>query len=116
MKNNPKSKYSLYGIPNCDTVKKVHTYLEKNKINYEMIDFKKTPPTESDIKRWKSFMKTWPVNTKGPTYRKIREQFESASDVQKIKILIENSSAIKRPILEIDGSVEAVGFDKDYYI
>ena len=116
MKNNSKSKYTLFGIPNCDTVKKVRNYLEKNKINYEMVDFKKTPPTESDIKRWKFFMKAWPVNTKGLTYRKIREQFESASDTQKIKILIENSSAIKRPILEIDGSVEAVGFDKDYYI
>lgn len=116
MKKNTKSKYSLYGIPNCDTVKKVRGYLEKNKITYEMIDFKKTPPSESDIKRWKSFMKTWPANTKGPTYRKIREQFESATDTQKIKILIENSSAIKRPILEIDGLVEAVGFDKDYYI
>ena len=116
MKKNQKSKYSLYGLPNCDTVKKVRTYLEKNKIDYEMIDFKKTPPTESDIKRWKSFMKIWPANTKGPTYRKIREQFESATDAKKIKILIEFSSAIKRPILEIDGSVEAVGFDKDYYI
>ena len=116
MKKNSKSKYSLYGLPKCETVKKAMAYLEKNKITFEMIDFKKTPPTESDIKRWKSFMKTWPVNTKGLTYRKISEQFESATDAKKIKILIEFSSAIKRPILEIDGSVKAVGFDKDYYI
>lgn len=109
-------KYHLYGIPNCDTVKKVRTYLEKNKIDYEFIDFKKQPPTEADIKRWKAFMKTWPVNTKGPTYRKIRELFESASDSQKIKILIENSSAIKRPLLEQDGVVHAVGYDAEFYI
>lgn len=107
MKKN--SSYRLFGIPNCDTVKKVRTLLEKNKIAYEFIDFKKQPPTETDIKRWKSFMKTWPVNTKGPTYRKIREQFESANESQKIKTLIENSSAIKRPILEQDGSVQAIG-------
>lgn len=105
----------LFGIPNCDTVKKVRSYLEKNKTPYEFVDFKKQAPTESDIKRWKAFMKTWPVNTKGPTYRKIREQFETANDSQKMKLLIENSSAIKRPILEQDGAVQAVGFDPDFY-
>lgn len=108
-------KTRLFGIPNCDTVKKVRTYLENKKVAYEFVDFKKQPPTESDIKRWKSFMKTWPVNTKGPTYRKISEKFEAASDSQKMKLLIENSSAIKRPILEKDGSVKAVGFDPNYY-
>lgn len=105
----------LFGIPNCDTVKKVRTYLEKKKIAYEFVDFKKQPPTESDIKRWKAFMKTWPVNSKGPTYRKIRDKFESVSDDGKMKLLIENSSAIKRPILEQDGKVQAVGFDPEFY-
>ena len=113
MKTN--SNYRLFGIPNCDTVKKVRTFLEKSKIAYEFIDFKKQPQTKADIKRWKSFVKDWPVNTKGPTYRKIREQFESATDSQKMKMLIENSSAIKRPILEQDGSVKAIGFDAEFY-
>lgn len=109
------SKRRLYGIPNCDTVKKVRTYLEKHKLDYEFVDFKKQAPTESDINRWKQFMQTWPANTKGPTYRKIREQFESATDSRKMKLLIENSSAIKRPILEEDGRVKAVGFDLNFY-
>jgi Spx/MgsR family transcriptional regulator len=112
---NSKLKYRLFGIPNCDTVKKVRSFLETKKISYEFIDFKKQPPTEADIKRWKTFMKDWPVNTKGPTYRKIREQFESASDSQKMKLLIENSSAIKRPILEENGNVQAMGFDPLFY-
>lgn len=107
--------YRLFGIPNCDTVKKVRTYLEKKGITYQFSDFKKSPPTETDIKRWKAFVKDWPVNTKGPTYRKIREKFEAASDSQKMKILIENSSAIKRPILEDDGEVRAIGFDPEFY-
>lgn len=109
------STFRLFGIPNCDTVKKVRSFLEKNEINYEFVDFKKRPPTEADIKRWKAHMKTWPVNTRGPTYRKIREKFESATDSQKLKLLVENSSAIKRPILEQDGSVKAVGFDTEFY-
>lgn len=105
----------LFGIPNCDTVKKVRTYLEKKKVDYDFVDFKKQPPTEADIHRWKAFMKNWPVNTKGPTFRKIKEKFEAASDSQKMKLLIENSSAIKRPIFEQDGKVQAVGFDPEFY-
>jgi len=108
-------KFKLFGIPNCDTVKKVRIYLERKKMAYEFIDFKKQPPTEADINRWKKFMKDWPVNAKGPTYRKIREKFEAASDSQKMKILMENSSAIKRPILEENGSVQAIGNDLSYY-
>ena len=107
--------HRLFGIPNCDTVKKVRSYLDKKKIAYEFVDFKKSPPAESDIERWKTFMTKWPVNTKGPTYRKIREQFEVANDSLKMKLLIENSSAIKRPILERDGQVEVVGFDPQFY-
>ncbi len=107
--------YRLFGIPNCDTVKKVRAHLEKKKTAYEFIDFKKQPPTESDLMRWKSFLNDWPVNTKGPTFRKIREQFEAASDSGKMKLLIENSSAIKRPILEKSGVVQAIGLDLNFY-
>lgn len=113
MKKN--SSYTVYGIPNCDTVKKARTALEKNQIQYQFVDFKKTPPSEADILRWKAFVKGWPVNTKGPTYRKIKEDFEAASESQKMKILIANSSAIKRPILEVDGKVQCLGFDPEIY-
>lgn len=113
MKKN--ANYRLFGIPNCDTVKKVRSILEKKGITYEFSDFKKVPPTETDIRRWKAFYKEWPVNAKGPTFRKIREQFDAANDPQKMKMLIENSSAIKRPILEDGGKVQAIGFDPDFY-
>lgn len=109
------AKYRLFGIPNCDTVKKVRVALEKKKIVYDFIDFKKAPPTKQDIERWKAFMGDWPVNAKGPTFRKISEAFKAASSEKKIKLLIENSSAIKRPILEKDGKVEVVGFNSDFY-
>ncbi len=107
--------YKLFAIPSCDTVKKVRMLLEKKKIDYDFIDFKKQPPTEADIQRWKTFVKDWPVNTKGPTYRKIKEEFERATDDQKVQILIENSSAIKRPILEKAGVVQAIGLDQEFY-
>lgn len=110
-----KSSYRLFGIPNCDTVKKVRRHLDSKKMTYEFVDFKKQPPTEKDIQRWKTFVGDWPVNAKGPTYRKIREQFEAAGPSQKMKLLIENSSAIKRPILEDQGVVQAIGFDLEFY-
>lgn len=115
MKFKKTAQYRLFGIPNCDTVKKVRIYLEENKVDYQFVDFKKQPPLETDIIRWKAFMKTWPANTKGPTYRKIRDQFEAASESKKIEMLIENPSAVKRPILEEDGVVKVVGFDQEFY-
>lgn len=110
-----KNKMKLFGIPNCDTVKKARLALDKMKIEYDFVDFKKQAPTESDINRWMKFLKAWPVNSKGPTYRKIREQFEAANDSEKMKILIQNSSAIKRPILEQDSKVLAIGLDLNFY-
>jgi len=107
--------HRLFGIPNCDTVKKVRSYLSQHEISYEFVDFKKQPPTSSDIQRWKAFLQRWPVNQKGPTFRKLSSQFEAALDSEKIMLLIENPSAIQRPILEKDGQVVAVGFDLKFY-
>ena len=105
--------YSLYGIPNCDTVKKVKKYLDKKGIQYDFVDFKKTNPTNKDIKRWEDFFGEIPVNKRGTTFRNLKESFEKATKAQQTKILIENSSAIKRPILEKNGKVYAIGFDEE---
>lgn len=103
-------KLKMFAIPNCDTVKKARTALEMKKIEYEFVDFKKIKPNKKDILRWKDFYKDWPVNTKGPTFRKIKDQFQAANDAEKISLLIENSSAIKRPILEKDDVVISIGY------
>jgi len=42
----------LYGIPNCDTVKKARVWLQEHGVEYEFSDFKKQPPTEGDIRAW----------------------------------------------------------------
>ncbi|MFN3454929.1 MAG: Spx/MgsR family RNA polymerase-binding regulatory protein [Pseudobdellovibrio sp.] len=107
--------YKLYGIPNCDTVKKARHFLDKMKISYDFVDFKKNRPTASDIKRWAEFFGELPANKKGPTFRKIKEEYESAQDKQKIQLLLENTSAIKRPILETKDKVVCIGFDEVIY-
>lgn len=108
-------KYKMYGIPNCDTVKKARTALEKKKIDYEFIDFKKTSPTAEDLKRWEKVFGELPANKKGPTFRKIKEQYEKATAAGQLKLLLENTSAIKRPILEMGSKVLCFGFDEDVY-
>lgn len=105
----------IYGIPNCDTVKKARTYLEKFGIAYEFIDFKKIKPTSLEIQRWSTFFGGLPVNTKGTTYKKYKEDFESRSSVDQISFVIENPSMIKRPILEKDLDVMVFGFDEKKY-
>ena len=105
----------LYGIPNCNTVKKAQLFLDKHGIKYEFVNFKKTPPTLTQINKWKKAFGDWPVNKKGPTYRKIKEDFEAANAAGKKKMLTETTSAIKRPILEIKDDVKAFGFNEEEF-
>lgn len=105
----------LYGIANCDTVKKARVFLEKNRIEFEFIDFKKIKPTKADLQRWKIVFGDWPLNTRGPTYRKNQIEFEALPESKKADFIIENSSMIKRPILERDGKVLAFGFDEEIF-
>ncbi len=104
--------YKLFGITNCDTVKKARLFLQKNKIDFEFVDFKKYRPTEEDITLWSQSFGSLPVNTRGVTYKKYQVQFESLSMSEKITFLQNNTSMIKRPILEKEGSVLTFGFDE----
>lgn len=105
----------MFAIPNCDTVKKARDFLERNKIDYEFIDFKKNPPTEAQINKWSEFAKELPVNKKGMTYRKYKESYEALSMPEKIAFIIKNTSIIKRPVLEKNGAVIALGFSEEEY-
>jgi arsenate reductase len=106
---------TMYAIPNCDTVKKARAYLDKKKIAYEFVDFKKTPPTPELIKRWTEFLGELPANKKGLTYRKYKDEFEALTPAKKVNFLIENSSMIKRPVLENKNKTLALGFDEETY-
>lgn len=107
--------YYLFGIPNCDTVKKARTYLESRAIPYEFVDFKKSPPTAENIGSWQNAFGGLPVNTKGTTYKKFKDEYEALSDKAKVAFLIKNASMIKRPILQKDQSVLSFGFSEDEF-
>ena len=107
--------YKLCGIPNCNTVKKAMNHLDSAKISYEFINFKKQVPTKKNITDWKKAFGDWPANKKGPTFRKIKEDFEAADASGKKEILIENTSAIKRPILLKNDVAIHFGYDEEFY-
>jgi arsenate reductase len=106
---------TMYAIPNCDTVKKARTFLDKKKIEYQFIDFKKAPPTNEQIKRWGEFFGELPVNKKGITYKKFKDEYEGLTPAQKVKFISENTSMIKRPVLEKNNKTIAMGFDEEFY-
>ncbi|KTD12066.1 arsenate reductase [Legionella gratiana] len=105
----------MFAIPNCETVKKARLFLEKNKIDYEFIDFKKCPPTKAQIKAWSEYSGELPINKKGMTYRKYKDHYESLSLPEKIDFIIANTSLIKRPILMQNDKTVALGFNEEHY-
>jgi arsenate reductase (glutaredoxin) len=107
--------YHLYGIPNCDTVKKAKKHLEKQKLEFEFHDFKKNILTKDLLKKWKSHHGEWPINPRGRTFKQLKDEYENANDAQKIKLILSNTSLVKRPILEKEGKVLLLGYDIDFY-
>jgi arsenate reductase (glutaredoxin) len=110
--------YTLYGIPNCDTVKKARTWLTDKNIDFDFHNFKKDGLTEEKVDSWlKQQTPLVLVNNKGTTFRKLTdEQKQNYTEPKMAKsIMLENSSTIKRPVLEKEGKVIAVGFKPELY-
>ena len=100
---------TVYGIPNCDKMKKVFKMLEAANIEYNLYNYKKSKPTKELLQKWREADGEWPVNKRGTTYRKLKDAFEVASDNEKCQLIIENSSMIKRPIVEDEKNIVSIG-------
>jgi Spx/MgsR family transcriptional regulator len=105
----------LFGIPNCDTVKKARAFFESRGIAYEFTDFKKTPPTKAELERWEKVYGAPPVNTRGTTYRKCKDAYEALPQMARRAFVAANPSLIKRPVVECDGVAVTFGFDEAAY-
>lgn len=108
----------VYGIKNCNTVKKGLDWLNKNKIEFEFHDYKKEGITASKLKDWiKQIGWESLVNKKGTTWRQLDESVKDKVTNQKeaIALMIEKTSVIKRPLIEARGKVLALGFDEIEY-
>jgi arsenate reductase len=108
---------TLYGIPNCDTVKKARGWLLENGVDFAFHDFKKQGLDEATAARWLAQL-GWEtlVNRKGTTWRNLPDERKAAvvDNASALALMLEHSSVIKRPVLEGDG-VLAVGFRPDDY-
>ncbi len=105
----------LFGIPNCDTVKKARAFFESRDMEYEFTDFKKTPPTDAELERWEKAYGGPPVNTRGTTYRKCKDAYEALAESERRMFVAANPSLIKRPVVECDGVPVTFGFDEATY-
>ena len=102
----------LYGIPNCDTVKKARKWLEAEGRDYAFHDYKKEGADAGKLAAWADTV-GWEklLNKRGTTFRKLDEADKADIDRAKaLRLLEENPSMIKRPVAEHAGGV-LVGFD-----
>lgn len=107
----------LYGIPNCDTVKKARTWLESNGVDYTFHDFKKQGVDEKMLRAWlKHVPLATLLNKKGTTYRALSDADKARADSEAgaLALMQASPSLIKRPVLDRDGKV-SVGFSADTY-
>jgi Spx/MgsR family transcriptional regulator len=111
------SMYTLYAIPNCDTVKKARAWLAENDIDYQFYDYKKQGIDRLTLVRWLTQMPwTQLVNQNGQTWRKLPETERPADAEDAIALMLEKPSVIRRPLIEQNGRVVALGFSEDKYM
>ena len=105
---------TLYGIPNCDTVKKARAWLDAHGVAYAFHDFKKqgVPPARLDAWMAQAGAERL-VNRKGTTWRKLDagRQASAAGDAGARALMLAEPSVIKRPVVEWHDRDVTVGFD-----
>ena len=107
---------TIYGIKNCDTMKKAIKWLDSHKVDYHYHDYKKQSLDENTLNQWLKKV-SWEVllNKRGTTYRQLPEELKNNIDKNSAKnIMLENLSIIKRPVLDINGDI-TVGFTEAEY-
>ena len=112
----------VFGIKNCSTVKKSLTWLEEKKIPYEFLDVKKSVLSESLLKLWMDNMPkpyTWEnlINKSGMTWRKLPDSKKNMELDKKhaIKLIMENASIMKRPVILKNKTIVTIGFDESEF-
>lgn len=104
----------LYGIPNCDTVKKARTWLDGRGIGYTFHDYKKAGADPARLAQWCA-VAGWEkvLNRAGTTFTKLPDADKADIDQAKaVALMVANPSCIKRPVLERPGGL-LVGFKPD---
>ncbi len=108
----------LYGIPNCNTVKKARDWLTANHIAYEFHDFKKGAANQALLADWLNQL-PWEklVNRAGMTWRNLPDAEKAiVTDASSaLPLMLDKTSVIKRPVLVKDGEIISLGFSEEIY-
>lgn len=105
---------TVYGIPNCDTVKKARVWLADNGQDFTFHDFRKDGLSEDMVLRW---LKTQPMekllNKRGTSWRKLSDADKAdEGETHLVALMVANPTLIKRPVIEAGAKV-SVGFTDD---
>jgi arsenate reductase len=107
--------YKVYGIPNCDTIKKVSNWLNERKIPFEFHDYKQKGISAEKLADWCA-QAGWETifNKRSTTWKELdaATQAKTTTAAAAIKIMQEHNSIIKRPVIERNGKIVAVGFNE----
>jgi len=106
----------LYGIPNCDTVKKARVWLDQHGVAFAFHDYKKDGIDRASLQRWVA-EHGWEVilNRAGTTFRKLPDADRAGVDADKaVTLMLVQPSMIKRPVLDL-GERRLVGFKPEAY-
>lgn len=108
----------LYGIPNCNTVKKARDWLAQHDVMVEFHDFKKAGLDDETAQNWlQQRDQSYLINRKGLTWRALSDEQKQQvkDDTSVLSLMKDKTSVIKRPILEQDGKLLHAGFDAAVY-
>jgi len=107
----------IYGIKNCDTMKKARAFLGKHKVDYAFHDYKTAGIERAKLEGWAK-KAGWEslLNRAGTTFRKLPDKGkEGLTEKKAIALMLKQPSMIKRPVLELPGGKILVGFRPDDY-
>lgn len=105
---------SLYGIRNCDTMKKARAWLDQRGIAYHFHDYQRDGIEREQVRRWVAEL-GWEalLNRRGTTWRKLPESMrEQMDEPRAIEVMLEHPSIIRRPLLDTGDGLH-VGFSED---
>jgi arsenate reductase len=103
----------MYGIHNCDTVRRAKKFLESHSIVFEFVDYRKNPLDKKELLEIVSTV-GWDkiINKRSITYRNLEDSVKQQIGIE---VLLDNPTLIKRPILVV-GSKILVGYNEDEYL
>ncbi|HKA76073.1 MAG TPA: ArsC family reductase [Pseudolabrys sp.] len=108
---------AIYGIKNCDTMKKARAWLDKHKVDYAFHDYKAAGIERERLERWAKKV-GWEtlLNRAGTTFKKLPDKDKAGvTEAKAIALMLKQPSMIKRPVLDTGGGKLLVGFKPEQY-